>query len=121
MPRAEVSLWSDDISASTSSPILVGDRVYVVSENGDLYAVDANNGAGLWKLKIGIEERNSCPIFADGKLYVPMLDDPALKTEGSGESGTKGALYIIKPTEKEGKSSPTLRWMARCFWHPHSL
>ena len=98
VPRAQVSIWSDDISTSTSSPILVGDRVYVVSEKGDLYAVDANNGTVLWKLKIGIEERNSCPIFADGKLYVPMLDDPALKTVVSGESGTKGSLYIIKPT-----------------------
>ncbi len=118
VPRAEVNIWSDDISTSTSSPILVGDRVYVVSEKGDLYAVDAGNGAVLWKLKIGIEERNSCPIFADGKLYVPMLDDPALKTEGSGESGTKGALYIIKPTDKEGQIIAHVALDGRCFGTP---
>src|SRR5262249_49186103 len=44
----------------------------------------------------GVEERNACPLFADGKLYVPMLDDPATKTE-TGEAGSKGAFYIIRP------------------------
>ena len=36
---------------------------------------------------IGIEERNACPLFADGKLYVPILDDPSSKSEGSGDAG----------------------------------
>ena len=92
-----------DISSSTSSPILVGDTIYVVAEKGDLFAVDANTGAIKWKLKLGIEQRNSCPLFADGKLYVPMLDDPATKATGEAEAGTKGAFYIIKPGEKEGE------------------
>src|SRR2546430_10472319 len=37
--RSEVELWVADLSTSTSSPILVGDRVYVVTEKGDLCAV----------------------------------------------------------------------------------
>jgi outer membrane protein assembly factor BamB len=113
--RAQVQLWADDISTSTSSPILVGDRVYVVSEKGDLCCVDANTGEIYWKLKLGIEERNASPVFADGKLYVPMLDDPAAKTEGSGESGTKGALYIIKPTDKAGEILAHVALEGRCF------
>jgi outer membrane protein assembly factor BamB len=116
--RAKSQIWADDISTSTSSPILVGDRVYVVSEKGDLYCVNANDGAVLWKLKIGIEERNSCPVFADGKLYVPMLDDPAAKAEGSGETGTKGALYIIKPTDKEPEILAHVSLDGRCFGTP---
>src|SRR5256886_10640078 len=75
IPRAAAELWAVDISTSTSSPILVGDRVYVVSEKGDLCAVDANTGKMAWRLNLGIEERNSCPLYADGKLYVPMLED----------------------------------------------
>jgi outer membrane protein assembly factor BamB len=116
--RTNAQVWADDISTSTSSPILVGDRVYVVSEKGDLCCVNAIDGTILWKLKIGIEERNSCPIFADGKLYVPMLDDPAAKAEGSGESGTKGALYIIKPTDKDGDIIAHVSLDGRCFGTP---
>src|SRR5262245_11764734 len=33
--RSAVELWAAEISTSTSSPILVGDRIYVVSEKGD--------------------------------------------------------------------------------------
>src|SRR6266478_2424664 len=82
--RSTVELWAADLSTSTSSPILVGDRVYVVTEKGDLCALDANTGKIDWKLKLGIEERNSCPLYADGKLYVPMLDDPKTKSEVGG-------------------------------------
>jgi len=46
LDTATVKLWADDISTSTSSPILVGDRVFVVSEKGYLYDVDANTGKG---------------------------------------------------------------------------
>jgi outer membrane protein assembly factor BamB len=115
--RASVQLWADDISTSTSSPILVGDRAYVVSEKGDLCAVDAAKGTVLWKLKLGIEERNSCPMYADGKLYVPMLDDPAVKSEG-GDAGTMGALYIIKPTDKDGQILSHVSLEGRCFGTP---
>lgn len=98
LERKSLELWAAEVSTSTSSPILVGDTVYVVAEKGDLCAVDANTGSIKWKLKLGIEQRNSCPFYADGKLYVPMLDDPAGKGTGEGsEAGTKGALYIIKP------------------------
>lgn len=97
----DVELWSADISTSTSSPILVGDMVYVVAEKGDLCAVNANTGEVKWKLKLGIEQRNSCPLYADGKLYVPMLDNPAGKGGGvAADAGSKGAFYIIRPGDQ---------------------
>lgn len=99
--RKDVELWAAEVSTSTSSPILVGDMVYVVAEKGDLCAVDANTGEIKWKLKIGIEQRNACPFFADGKLYVPMLENPASKGTGDAAgAGGKGALYIIKPGDQ---------------------
>lgn len=102
LEREKLQLWAAEVSTSTSSPILVGDMIYVVAEKGDLCAVDANTGVIKWKLKLGIEQRNSCPFYADGKLYVPMLDDPAGKGTGEGaEAGSKGALYIIKPGDRE--------------------
>jgi outer membrane protein assembly factor BamB len=99
--RKDVELWAAEVSTSTSSPILVGDMVYVVAEKGDLCAVDANTGEIKWKLKLGIEQRNSCPFYADGKLYVPMLDNPGGKGGGDAtEAGAKGAFYIIKPGDQ---------------------
>jgi outer membrane protein assembly factor BamB len=53
--RSKVQLWADDLSTSSSAPILAGDTIYLVTEKGDLCAVNANNGAVLWKLKLGVE------------------------------------------------------------------
>jgi outer membrane protein assembly factor BamB len=117
LERSAVQLWADDLSTSASSPILVGDIVYLVTEKGDLCAVDANNGKVHWKIKLGIEERNACPLYADGKLYVPMLDDPASKAAGSSEAGTTGAFYIIKPGEKPEILSH-IALDGRCFGTP---
>lgn len=118
LERAQVQLWATEISTSTTSPILVGDRIYVVSEKGDLCSVDATSGKVLWKLKIGIEQRNACPLYADGKLYVPMLDDPGSKTEASGEAGMKGAFYIVKPDDKDPRILCHAVLDGRCFGTP---
>lgn len=122
--RSQVELWSNpDISTSASSPILVGDRVYVVKEKGDLVSVDINTGKVLWSLQLGIEQRNSALVYADGKLYVPILDDPAAKGaaaggEGAGEAGSKGGLYVIKPSDTEGKILSKASLDGRCFGTP---
>jgi len=118
LERKALELWTDEISSSTSSPILAGDTIYAVAEKGDLFAVNAHNGAIKWKLKLGIEQRNSCPLFADGKLYVPILDDPATKATGQGEAGTQGALYILKPGEKDAQVLCHAVLDGRCFGTP---
>ncbi|MBP9903101.1 MAG: PQQ-binding-like beta-propeller repeat protein, partial [Verrucomicrobia bacterium] len=118
LEREKLQLWAAEVSTSTSSPILVGDMIYVVAEKGDLCAVDANTGVIKWKLKLGIEQRNSCPFYADGKLYVPMLDDPAGKGTGEGaEAGSKGALYIIKPGDQP-EILQHVELEGRCFGTP---
>jgi outer membrane protein assembly factor BamB len=114
--RKAVQLWALDLSTSSSSPILADNYIYLVAEKGDLWAVDANSGKIAWSIKIGVEERNSCPLYADGKLYVPMLDDPATKAS-TGEAGTTGAFYIIKPGEKPEILSH-ISLDGRCFGSP---
>ena len=120
--RKDLELWATDpstrISSSMSSPILVGDTVYGVTEDGDLYSVDANSGTIKWKLKLGIDERNACPLFADGKLYVPMLDDPASKSTSESDAGTSGAFYIIRPSDKAGEILCHAALEGRCFGTP---
>jgi len=114
----EVELWRNELSAFTSSPILVGDTVYTVAETGDLCAVNANNGEVAWKLKLGIEQRNSSLLHAGGHLYVPMLDDPGSKKEGEAEAGTKGAFYVIKPGRDAAEIVTHLALDGRCFGSP---
>jgi outer membrane protein assembly factor BamB len=114
--RKDVEIWSADISTSTSSPILVGDRIYVVAEKGDLICVDINTGKRIWDTKIGIEQRNSCPLFADGKIYVPILDDPDSKGGDSTDAGTKGAFYVVDP--EKGKILAHIALEGRCFGSP---
>jgi outer membrane protein assembly factor BamB len=120
--RKALELWAcplaDKIFSSASSPILADDTIYQVAEGGDLFAVDANTGTVKWKLKLGIEERNSCPLFADGRLYVPMLDDPESKGTGEAEAGTVGAFYIIQPGENEGRVLCHAALEGRCFGTP---
>jgi outer membrane protein assembly factor BamB len=117
--RQEVQLWANPLTSSTSSPILAGDRVYLVSEKGDLCSVDAETGEVFWQLKLGIEQRNSCPLYADGKLYVPMLDNPAGKGTGiAGERGSKGAFYIVRPTDEAGEVLTHIELDGRCFGSP---
>lgn len=111
--RSKVELWANNLSTSTSSPILVGNRIYVVSEKGDLCSVDVKDGKVLWRLKIGIEQRNACPIYADGKLYVPMLDDPS-----SEQRGDTGAFYIVQPTDTEGKILNHVTLEGKCYGTP---
>lgn len=117
--RAMVELWTLDASTSTSSPILVGDRIYVVKEKGDLIAVDVNTGQQHWSVTLGIEQRNSSPLYADGKIYVPILDDPAVKTEGSSdEAGRKGGFYIIRDHGDHAEMLTHIDLDGRCFGTP---
>lgn len=119
VPRSEVELWSNELRTSTSSPILVGDTVYLTSEVGNLAAIDVRNGHILWKLKLGIEQRNACPVYADGKLYVPILNEPGQKEEGGDETaGGRGAFYIVKPGAAGGEILSHAVLDGRCFGVP---
>ena len=120
VPRSQVELWDNEIRTSASSPILVGDRVYVTSEIGYLVAVDALTGKLLWKLKLGIEQRNSCPLFADGKIYAPILNDPGISADVGGENaeGGHGALYVIAPGDTDAQILSHTVLDGRCYGTP---
>jgi outer membrane protein assembly factor BamB len=111
----EVEVWRNPLAAFSSSPIIVGDRVYTVTETGELCAVNAATGQIFWREKIGIEQRNSSLVHAEGRLYVPMLDDPEAK--GS-EAGTRGAFYIFKPSDSGLEKLTHLSLEGRFFGSP---
>jgi len=115
---ATVRLWTNEASTSVSSLVLNKDRVYLVTETGELCALDANTGKTAWKLKLGIEQRTSTPLFADGKLYVPVLSEPGDSGGDDAGAGSKGAFYIVQPGDTEGKILCHVALEGRCFGSP---
>lgn len=121
--RSQVELWSSALSTSASSPILVGDKVYVVTEKGSLCAVDVNSGNIDWQLQLGIEQRNASPTFADGKIYVPILEDPktggtTAEEEEKSPAGTKGGFYVIKPGKDKAEILSQVSLDGLCLGSP---
>jgi outer membrane protein assembly factor BamB len=61
--------WTLDKGAPlTPSPLLVGDEVYVISDQGIASCLDAKTGKLHWQERVG-GAHSSSPIFADGKIY----------------------------------------------------
>lgn len=52
----------------TPSPILVGEQVYLVADNGIAASVDAKTGQELWRRRLG-DSYSASPVFADGRIY----------------------------------------------------
>jgi outer membrane protein assembly factor BamB len=69
-----------------SSPAVVKEIVYIGSVDGNLYALDVNNGNVLWKYETG-GIITSSPTVADGAVYF------------TSEEPTEGALYKVKSSD----------------------
>jgi outer membrane protein assembly factor BamB len=52
----------------TPSPILVGDELYMVSDNGIATCVDAKSGSVLWQERLG-GNHSASPVSAGGRIY----------------------------------------------------
>ena len=61
--------WRLDRGVSlTPSPLIVGDELYMVTDNGIATCVDAKTGEELWRARLG-GNHSASPIYADGKIY----------------------------------------------------
>ena len=52
----------------TPSPLLVGDELYLVSDNGIATCVDAKTGTPHWQVRLG-GNHSASPLYADGRIY----------------------------------------------------
>ena len=103
LPR-EAEVWrNNDLVMFTSSPCLVGDRVYQVVATGELYCIDANTGKTLWHKKLGASQIHASPIYADGKLYVPM---------------NNGTFWILKPGDDDAEELSKVQLEGNCLGAP---
>lgn len=118
----DLEQWRNPNGSLASSPVLVDDRIYLVNEGGDLCAVNAADGKVQWKKKLGIEERQSSPFYADGKLYIAMYiaasTGKAEGASGGGEGVGNGELFIVKPGEKDGEILSRTTLTGKCYGSP---
>lgn len=78
-------VWrNNELASFTSSPVLVGNRIYNTVFTGELCCVDADTGELLWRERLATDQIHASPAFGDGKLYVPM---------------NNGSFYVINPTD----------------------
>jgi outer membrane protein assembly factor BamB len=86
--------WRQPIAAETSSPVHADGMIFQISTGGTFYCMDDATGAELWEMKLGPGNLHSSPTWANGLLYVPILNDTASED---------GLLYVIKPTKEKGE------------------
>jgi outer membrane protein assembly factor BamB len=86
----------------TPSPLLVGDELYMVSDNGIASCIDAKTGAPHWQVRLG-GNHSASPIYADGRIYF-------LSEEGESVVITPGKEF--KELARNQLDGPTLASMA---------
>ena len=114
----ELEGWRNPLGNLASSPCIVGDTLYEVTGTGELAAVNLETGEVKWKKKLGTEQRQSSPFFADGKLYVAFYISGGEAAAGADSDGGDGELYVFKPGEKDAEILSHTKLHGRCFGSP---
>lgn len=96
-------MWRNDLVAFTSSPVLVGNRVYETTLTGDLNCVDVDTGKVLWHEKLAPDQIHASPVWGDGKLYVPM---------------NNGSFHIVEPGDDGCKVLQSIQLEGACVGAP---
>jgi outer membrane protein assembly factor BamB len=52
----------------TPSPLLVGEELYLISDNGIASCLDTKTGNPYWQVRLG-GNHSASPIYADGRIY----------------------------------------------------
>ncbi len=99
----ESEVWRNGLVMFSSSPVLVGDRLYQLTKTGTLACVNADTGEIIWEEKLSNSNLHSSPIYADGLLYVPMND---------------GALHVIRPSDEGIDTLAKLELEGSCLGAP---
>ncbi len=99
----DAEVWRNDCESFTSSSVLVDDLIYQTVRTGELKCIDANTGEELWIKKLSPDQLHASPVWADDKLYVPMLD---------------GNFYIIRPGDTDAEILDSVKLEGNCLGAP---
>ena len=84
LKKAGGELWKvKEWTVSRSSPVMIGNRLYVATDNGKLFVVNAETGEKIAEKPLGRMMRASL-LYADGKIWANEVN---------------GNCYVLKPTE----------------------
>jgi outer membrane protein assembly factor BamB len=121
-PPKAFEVWRQPaVGSLASSPVLIDDMIYEVTGTGDLCAVEAVSGKLRWKKKIGIEQRQSSPFYANGLLYIGVyvtLKDADAGAQASTDSVANGDLVILRPGADGAEELSRTQVTGRCFGSP---
>ena len=109
------------VGSLASSPVLVGNTVYEVTGTGDLCSIDATTGRLHWKKKLGIEQRQSSPFYADGLLYIGVyvtMKDAEAGAKQDPDAVANGDLVVLRPTSEGAEEVSRTQVTGRCFGSP---
>ncbi|MEZ5302057.1 MAG: PQQ-binding-like beta-propeller repeat protein [Verrucomicrobiales bacterium] len=86
---ADAEVWRLPVSSFSSSPVLVGDRVYQLTETGSVLAVDANTGKLMWEEKLAPANVHSSVTAAGGLLFCPVENGNFYVLKDGGDKAEK--------------------------------
>jgi eukaryotic-like serine/threonine-protein kinase len=68
-------VWNFESKEALSAPAVVGDTIFVVGNDGNIYALDAGGGKEKWRFSSKGQQWyvNSAPAVADGAIYFTSL------------------------------------------------
>lgn len=96
-------LWRNGLSTFSSSAVQVENKLYQMTLTGELACVDLDDGKVLWQEKLGPDQLHASPLYADGKLYIPLAD---------------GSFHIIRPTETKAEVLSKVQLAGSCLGSP---
>lgn len=96
-------IWRQPLAATSSSPVIVGDFIYQMTDGGEIYCLNAETGEQLWKKKLSNANLHSSPLYVDGLLYCPMME---------------GKLVVVKPGEKDAEIVQEIKLEGQCLGAP---
>jgi outer membrane protein assembly factor BamB len=68
-------LWSTDSGPDVPTPVADGTYLYILRDNGAMFAHDARTGEVIWgPERVGRGTYSASPLLADGKLYLTSED-----------------------------------------------
>ncbi len=80
--------WRIHLRAETSSPVLAGNHIYLVDDDGNMNSVNADTGVEEWQIQVAAHNIHSSPLVVDGLVY--------FVTE-------QGKLTVVKPGDKSAE------------------
>ncbi|MBT3636480.1 MAG: PQQ-binding-like beta-propeller repeat protein [Opitutae bacterium] len=118
----EAEVWrNNSMEAFTSTPAYRNGRLYSTIKRGELVCVDAETGEDVWVLKLAPDQVHASPLWADGKLFVPMFDGRISVVVDEGDSGrvlgktTLDGACLAAPSAAHGRVFVQTKKRLYCF------